>query len=98
MAEQICAKCGAKESPSDGGAASAACATCGGPWMISTGAPEQAAEVPLEAELARDFVLTADCPAGTAILGIEFLNDYYDEKTGEDRNLKVHRVTLKKAR
>ncbi len=51
----------------------------------------------LEAEDPRDFVLKTDCPAGRTILGIEFLNDLYDEKTGEDRNLKVHRVSLKLA-
>jgi predicted Ser/Thr protein kinase len=46
----------------------------------------------------REYGVEAELPAGGCRLGIEFTNDHWDEKTGEDRNLRIHAVSLRKLR
>jgi serine/threonine protein kinase len=55
-----------------------------------------------------EVILLGDAPAdyrvkllltlGVRRLGIEFTNDFWDEKTGEDRNLRVHGVAFRRLR
>lgn len=42
----------------------------------------------------KEFAITADINDSQRGLGIEFLNDYWDEKTKADRNLTVHKITV----
>jgi len=47
-----------------------------------------------EADGLREYRFTADMPAGPGLLGIAFLNDYFDAEADEDRNLYVHSLTI----
>jgi hypothetical protein len=42
----------------------------------------------------RDFAITAELSNEQRAMGVEYLNDYWDEKTHADRNLLVHAITL----
>ncbi len=42
----------------------------------------------------RDYAITAELSNEQRAMGVEFLNDYWDEKTRGDRNLLVHSITL----
>ena len=42
----------------------------------------------------RDFAITADLSEEQRGMGVEFLNDFWDEATKADRNLLVHSITL----
>ncbi len=55
-------------------------------------------EVALRAESAADYKVTIPLVLGERRLAIEFTNDYYDEKTLEDRNLKVHGVSIRRVK
>jgi hypothetical protein len=52
----------------------------------------------MTAETPHDFGLSTRLAAGEHRLGIEFLNDFYNEATREDRNLYVHNVAYRKAK
>ena len=54
------------------------------------------AEVELLAERPEDYKIPVVCAAGERRIGIRFLNDFYVAKPREDRNLYVHRVTVRK--
>jgi hypothetical protein len=51
-------------------------------------------EIALSSADAKPYVVRATLPAGTALLGIEFTNDFYVENES-DRNLRVEEVVLK---
>ncbi len=42
----------------------------------------------------RDFAITTDLTPEQRSMGVEYLNDYWDDNTKADRNLLVHSVTL----
>jgi serine/threonine protein kinase len=54
------------------------------------------AEIALRAEARDSYGLITRLASGTRNLGLEFTNDYFNKKTGEDRNLYVHRVSLRR--
>jgi len=56
------------------------------------------AELSLHTEAREDYGVITRLAAGTRNLGIEFTNDYFDRKKGEDRNLLVHRVSLRRVK
>ncbi|MFM2171563.1 MAG: hypothetical protein RI957_1792 [Verrucomicrobiota bacterium] len=41
-----------------------------------------------------DFAITTDLSEEQRAMGVEYLNDYWDERTKADRNLLVHSITL----
>ena len=42
----------------------------------------------------KDFAITAELREDRRGMGVEFLNDYWDEKNQKDRNLTVHSITI----
>jgi len=55
-------------------------------------------EVALLGAAPADYKAKLTVPFGERRLGIEFTNDFWDEKTGEDRNLRVHGVAFRRVR
>jgi predicted Ser/Thr protein kinase len=53
-------------------------------------------EIPLVGAEPADYKVKLTLPFGERRLGIEFTNDFWDEKTGEDRNLRVHGVAIRR--